>query len=76
MVVDFCFIGGWCYSKWWWSDLVTFALFQGIGMSPRLFQDYGSVYKILRPSPLVVEHSLMVMTTSSQSRGSQIESYG
>ena len=37
---------------------------------------YGWVYKTLRLSPLVIEHSVVVMTASSQSRQSQIKSYG
>ena len=40
---------------------------------PRL---YGWAYKTLRLYPLVVEHSVVVMTTGSESRQSQIESYG
>ena len=40
---------------------------------PRL---YGQVYKTLRLSLLVVEHNVVVMTAGSQSRQSQIESYG
>ena len=39
---------------------------------PRL---YGWVYKTLRLTPVVVEHSVVVMTAGSQSRRSQIESY-
>ena len=35
----------------------------------------GWVYKTFRLSPLVVEHTLVVMTAGSQSRRSQIESY-
>ena len=37
---------------------------------------YGWVYKTSRLSPLVVEHSVVVMTAGSQSRQSQTESYG
>ena len=40
---------------------------------PRL---YGLVYKTLRLSPLVVEHSVVVVTPNPQSRRYQIESYG
>ena len=40
---------------------------------PRL---YGWVCKTLRLSPLVVEHSVVVMTAGFQLRRSQIESYG
>ena len=37
---------------------------------------YGWPYKTLRPSKLVVEYSVVVMTAGSQSRRSQTESYG
>ena len=37
---------------------------------------YGWVYKTLRLSPSVVEHSVVVMTAGSQSRRSQIEACG
>ena len=37
---------------------------------------YGWVYKTLKLSPLVVEHSVVVMTAGSRSRQSHIESYG
>ena len=40
---------------------------------PRL---YGWVYNTLRLSPLVFEHSVVATTAGSQSRRSQIESYG
>ena len=40
---------------------------------PRL---YGWVYKILRLSPLLVKHSVVGIPVGSQSRRSQIESYG
>ena len=46
-------------------------------MSRGLFQElYKWVYKTLRLSPLVVQHSVVVMTASSQLRQSQTESYG
>ena len=37
---------------------------------------YAWVYKTLRLSPLAVEHSVEVMAAGSQSRRSEIESYG
>ena len=37
---------------------------------------YGWVYKTLRLFPLAVEYSVVVMTVDSQSRRSQIETYG
>ena len=40
---------------------------------PRL---YGWVYKTLRPSSLVIDYSVVVMTAGSKSRRFQIESYG
>ena len=40
---------------------------------PRL---YGWVYKILRLFPLVVDHSVVVITSGSLSKRLQIESYG
>ena len=44
-----------------------------LGVIPRL---YGWIYKTIRLSPLAVEHSVVVMIVGSQSRRSQIESYG
>ena len=42
-------------------DLITLEQFPGSEMSPGLFQD-GWVYKTLRLSPLVVDHSVVVMS--------------
>ena len=48
MVIGFCFIGGWCYSKWGAWDLITLAQFRESEMSPGLFQDFMDMY--IRPS--------------------------
>ena len=40
IVVGFCSIRGYCYSKWWVWDLRTIVQFQGSEMSPGLFQDF------------------------------------
>ena len=70
MVVGSCSIGGWCYSGWWVLDLRTLAQFQGSGMFPGSFQDFLDGY--IKP-----EGSFhYVMTIGSQSRRSQIVSYG
>ena len=54
----------------WWHSPV-----QGSEISPGLFQCFMDGYnKTLRPSPLVIEHSVVVMSASSQSRRSQIKS--
>ena len=60
--------------------LVDATLSDGCGVSKNLqsFRDGwmdGWVYKTFRLSPIVVEHTLVVMTAGSQSRRSQIESY-
>ena len=75
-MIGFCSNGGWCYSEWWVWDLGTLAQFQGSEMSPKLFEGFMDGYKTLKLSPFVVEHSVVVMTEGSQSRWSQIESYG
>ena len=77
LMVGFCFFGGWCYSERWGWDLITLAQFQESEMSPGLFQDFiGWAHKTLRLFPLVVEHSVVVMTAGFQSRRSQSETYG
>ena len=63
--------GRWRNLVW---DLRTLAQFQGSGMSPGLFQDFRDEY--IRLSTLAVEYSIVIMTAGSQSRRSQIESYG
>ena len=45
-------------------------------ISKVILRIFGWVCKILRLSPLVVAHGVVVMTVGSQSRQSQIESYG
>ena len=69
MVVGFCSIGGVGFEnictvlgKWNISRVI-----------PRL---YGWVYKTWRFFPLADEHGVAVMTAGSQSRQSQIVSYG
>ena len=74
MVVGFCYIVGLWYSDWWVWDLRIFAQFQGSEMSPGLFQD--SMNEYARLSKLAVENSAVVMTSGSQSRRTQTESYG
>ena len=53
---------------------LTLSQFQGTEISPGLFQNFIEGY--IRLSTLAVEHSVVVMTAGSQSRRSQIESYG
>ena len=67
-MVGFCFIRVWCYSEWWVWGLITLAQFQGSEVSPRL---YGQVYKTLRLSPLVAEHSVVFMSARLNPMGSQ-----
>ena len=74
MGIDFCSIGGWCYSEWWLWDLKTIEKFQENEMSPGLFQDFMDGIKTLKL--LVVEHGEVVITGDSQSKRSQIESHG
>ena len=69
MVIGFCFIGGWCYSGWWVWDLITLAQFSESDMSPGLFQDFMDVY--IRLFPLVVEHSVVVMSARLNPMGGQ-----
>ena len=61
MVVRFCSI-----------VLLTLLQSQGSEMSPGFFQDFMDGY--MRLSPLALEHSVVVMTASSQLRQSQIKS--
>ena len=74
MEVDFCSIGGWCYSEWWLWDLRTIAEFQENEMFQGYFKTLRMGIKTLRL--LVVEHGVVVITADSQSKSSQIESYG
>ena len=69
-----CSIGGWCYSGWWVVDLRTFTEFQGSEISPGILHDFTDGY--IKLSTLTVEHSVVVMTSSSQLTRSQIESCG
>ena len=55
-------------------DLRTFAEFQGSEMSPGILQDFTNGY--IKLSTLTVEHSVVVITSGSQLRRSQIEFYG
>ena len=55
-------------------DLRTFAEFQGSEMSPEILNDFTDGY--IKLSTLMIEHGVVVMTSSSQLRRSQIESYG
>ena len=55
-------------------DLRTFAEFQGSEMSPGILQDFANGY--IKLSTLTVEHSVMVITSGSQLRRSQTQSYG
>ena len=71
---EICSIGGWCNSGWWVVDLRTFAEFQGSEMSPGILQDFANGY--IKLSTLTVEHSVMVITSGSQLRRSQTQSYG
>ena len=54
-------------------DLIILAQFLGSDMSPGLFQDFMDVYihKNLRLFPLVVEHSVVVMSAKLNPMGSQ-----
>ena len=53
-------------------DLITLAQFQGCEMSPGTIPRlYGWVYKTLRLSPLVVEHSAVVTSVRLNALGSQ-----
>ena len=53
-------------------DLITLAQFQGCEMSPGTIPRlYGWVYKTLRLSPLVVQHSVMVMSARLYPMGTQ-----
>ena len=52
-------------------DLITLAQFLGNEMSPGLFEDYGWVYKTLRLSAVVVDHSVVVMSARLNPIGSQ-----
>ena len=53
-------------------DLITLAQFQRSEMAPGLFQDFtDGVYETLRLSPLVVEHSVAVMSARLNPMGSQ-----
>ena len=60
IVVGFCSPGSWCYSGWWVWDLRTLAQFQ--------------VYSETLWMALIMD--VVVMTVGSQSRPSQIASYG
>ena len=50
-------------------DLITIAHFPGSEMSPELFQDFMDGY--IRLSPLVVDHSVVVMSARLNPIGSQ-----
>ena len=53
-------------------DLITLAEFPRSEMSPGLFQAFTDwVYKTLRLSPLVLDHSVAVMSTRLNPVGSQ-----
>ena len=54
-------------------DLIIFGQFSGSDMSPGLFQDFMDVYihKTLRLFPLVIQHSVVVMSTKLNPMGSQ-----
>ena len=54
-------------------DLITLAQFQGSEMSPGLFQGFMEGCRL---SPLVIEHSAVIMSAGSHSRRSQIEYHG
>ena len=56
------------------GGLRTFAEFQGSEMSPGILQDFTNGY--IKLSTLTVEHSVVVITSGSQLRRSQIEFYG
>ena len=70
IVVGFCFIGVWSYSDECgiWYHLYSFREVNGSRVIPRL---YGWVYKTLRLSPLVVEHSAVVTSVRLNALGSQ-----
>ena len=75
MVVGFCFIGGWCYSEWFDNTCVGFdntCTVSGKWNVPRVIPKlYGWVCKTLRLSPLVVEHSVVIMSARLNPMGSQ-----
>ena len=71
MVVGFCFIGVWCYTRVWVWNLIRLTQFQGSEMSPGLFQYFMDVYKTLRLSALLVEHGVVVMSVRLNPIGSQ-----
>ena len=50
-------------------DLITLAQFSESDMSPGLFQDFMDVY--IRLFPLVVEHSVVVMSARLNPMGGQ-----
>ena len=53
-------------------NLITLAQFPRSEMSPGLFQDFMDwVYKTLRLSPLVLDHSVVVMSMRLNPVGSQ-----
>ena len=52
-------------------DLITLAQFPESDVSRVIQRLYGWVYKTLRLSPLVAEHSVVVMSTRLNPMGSQ-----
>ena len=52
-------------------DLITLAQFSGSEMSLGLLQDLVWAYKTLRHSPLVVDHSVVVMSARLNPMSSQ-----
>ena len=71
MVVGFCFIGGLCYSVIGVEFDNTCAVSGKWNLSRIIPRLYGLVYKTLRLCPLVVEHSLVVMSVGLNPMGSQ-----
>ena len=84
MFVDDSSTGGWFLFYWgvillWVIGLKfenTWTVSWKGNISRVISRLYGWVYKTLKLSPLAVEHSVVVTTAGSQSRRSQIESYG
>ena len=76
MVVGFCSIGSRSYSGWCVWALETLAQLQENQILPGLFQDFMDEYIKPEGSSQADKHSVAVMTAGSQSRRSQLVSYG
>ena len=68
VVAGFCFIGVWYYSEWCGWDLITLAQFE---VRECLQGNIKTLYKNLKILPLMVEHSVVVMSARLNPMGSQ-----